>query len=63
MHVIFVCKYISPSSSCFYWYSFHDVDMSVRVRPRGYKLHSCGIEPVQPVKQVCYVYKRFCAWL
>ena len=31
----------------------HDVGMHVCVRPRGYKLHSRDIEPVQPAEQVC----------
>ena len=33
------------------------VCMCVRVcvHPRGYKLHSCDIEPVQPAEQVCCV--------
>ena len=25
--------------------------------PQGYKLHSCDIEPLQPVEQVCYIQK------
>ena len=31
------------------------VYMCVCVRPQGYKLHSCHIEPVQPAEQVCCI--------
>ena len=32
-----------------------DVGMCVCPRPRGYKLHSHDIEPIQPAEQVCCI--------
>ena len=48
-------SYVRDNGLMHSWFLLSATSVCVCAHPRGYKLHSCDIEPVQTVEQICYV--------